>query len=253
MKKRAEDLRIICLRELESNYFYFELQSEHAFENIIPGQFVNILVKGSPSTFLRRPFSIHFVDYNKNALQLLIKVVGEGTRFLSGMKEGETLNVLFPLGNGYSVKAEQNALLIGGGYGIAPLYHLGHEIVRLGGKVTFLLGARTAKDLVLLEKFEKLGKLEITTEDGSMGVKGLVLEHPVLKTTYSGIYTCGPELMMKAVSVYAEKTNTNCEVSLDHIMGCGIGVCLSCVAKTVRGHETSCTHGPVFNSKDVIW
>jgi dihydroorotate dehydrogenase electron transfer subunit len=254
MKKRAEDLRITDKAELESNYFYFELQSEKAFEKIIPGQFVNILVSGSPSTFLRRPFSIHYVDYSKNTLQLLIKVVGEGTRFLSGMKKGDKLNVLYPLGNGFTIKTENNALLIGGGYGIAPLYHLGDELIKAGGKVSFLLGARTKTDLVMLERYKQLSELFVTTEDGSLGFQGKVLDHPELETNhFSSIFTCGPEPMMKAVASFAKSRQTNCEVSLDQIMGCGIGVCLSCVAKTVRGHETSCIHGPIFNTKELVW
>lgn len=254
MKKRAEDLRIIDIAELESNYFYLELQSQNAFEHIIPGQFVNILVAGSPTSFLRRPFSIHYVDYDKNAMQLLIKIVGDGTRFLSSMKVGDLLNVLYPLGKGYTVKADENALLIGGGYGIAPLYHLGDEIIKAGGKISFLLGARSAKDLVMLDRYESMSDLWITTEDGSLGFKGRVLEHPELEEKlFSAVYTCGPEPMMKAVAAFAKEKQISCEVSLDQIMGCGIGVCLSCVAPTVRGHETSCIHGPVFNTKELVW
>lgn len=255
MKKRVEPLKIIDKKALQSDYIYYEIQSEKGLEEIIPGQFVNIDVKDSKSTFVRRPFSIHNVNYDKNTIELLIKVVGPGTDALNQLQIGENMDVMFPLGNGYNISSENKALLVGGGYGISPLYHVATELIKIGVEPVFLFGARTQTDFILLDKFEKLAQLEITTEDGSLGHQGLVTQHPILKNArkFKKIYTCGPEPMMEAIGKYAESNNIICEASLDHMMGCGFGVCLCCVTKTVNGNEVVCTKGPVFNTKDIVW
>lgn len=256
MKKRQSIVSIVSKREFPGNYILWEIRPPEKLEFIVPGQFISVLVENNPKVFLRRPFSIHQVDYHSNTIWFLMKMVGEGTRSLGSLREGDHMDILYPLGNGFSLIENANVLLVGGGYGIAPLYHLAEELIQKNTQVTFLFGAKTNTDLILKEKFEKHGKLMITTEDGSEGFKGMVTSHPVLshpENRIDFIYTCGPEAMMYAVADIALKHNIDCELSLDHVMGCGIGVCLSCVAKTVRGHETSCIHGPVYNSKDLVW
>jgi dihydroorotate dehydrogenase electron transfer subunit len=256
MKKRVEELKIIDKQALRSNYIFWEIQSEEAFDYIVPGQFINVHVKDSPTTFVRRPFSIHRVDYEKRSIQFMMKVVGDGTEALSNLEIGEKMDVLFPLGNGFSITDEEAALLVGGGYGIAPLYHIAQELLAKGKKPYFMFGARTEEDFILLDKFRSLAELFITTEDGSLGHKGRVTDHPVWKERLSEIgkiYTCGPEPMMEAVARIAEDNDIPCEASLDQTMGCGIGVCLTCVKKTIRGNEATCLHGPVFNTKDIVW
>lgn len=256
MQKRSEDLIITRIDALQKDFMFFEVASENPFDFIVPGQFVNAYVPGSKTTFLRRPFSIHDVDYAKNTLQLLIKVVGDGTKALSEMQAGVKLNLIYPLGNGFSLDVEGEVLLVGGGYGIAPLYHLAKELLVRKAKPVFLLGGRTKDHLVLLDKFAELAELHISTEDGSLGHKGLLTQNPVVTEMIKKVkrvYSCGPELMMKAISQIAEQNNIDCEVSLDHLMGCGIGVCLCCVAPTVNGNEVVCTTGPVFNSKILKW
>ncbi|MFC2114449.1 dihydroorotate dehydrogenase electron transfer subunit, partial [Bacteroidota bacterium] len=220
------------------------------------GQFINVHVKDSPTTFVRRPFSIHTVDYEKNSIQFMMKVVGDGTNALSKLNVGDSMDVVFPLGNGFAISDEEEVLLVGGGYGIAPLYHVAQELMKKGKKPNFLFGAKTETDFILLDKFRDVAPLYLSTEDGSIGYKGLVIHHPVLKekkNTFKKIYTCGPERMMEAVAHFAENSEIQCEASLDQVMGCGIGVCLSCVKKTVRGNEATCLHGPVFNTKDITW
>jgi len=256
MKKKQGYLQLKDKTIFSNNYVLFELRVEEKFDFIVPGQFINVKVENQPDTFLRRPFSIHDVDYEKNTILFLMKIVGNGTKMLSKVSTEDKIDVLYPLGNGFTLAENKKVLLTGGGYGIAPLYHLAKELISKQCEVYFLLGAKTITDLILLEKFENLADLSITTEDGSSGFKGRVTQHPYLQdkiTDFDCIYCCGPEPMMKAVSLLAIEKNVNCEVSLDQMMGCGIGVCLSCVAKTVRGHETSCIHGPVFNSKDIVW
>jgi len=256
MRKREEKLLITNKTAFPNGYILFELHSASKLEYIVPGQFINVLVEKTNKVFLRRPFSIHFVDYHKNTISFLMKIVGEGTKTLSSLNTGEFMSTLFPLGNGFSVPENKKVLLAGGGYGNAPLYHLGYELIANGNKVQFLLGAKKMDDLVLLEKFRKLSDMAITTEDGSMGFKGLITQHPLFTDSlnlFDYVFTCGPEAMMKAITTIANHNKIECEVSLDQIMGCGIGVCLSCVAKTVRGHEATCLHGPVYNSKDILW
>jgi dihydroorotate dehydrogenase electron transfer subunit len=222
-----------------------------------PGQFVEIRVDNSPDTFLRRPISIHFVDREANELWLLIQTIGEGTRRMAKYRVGETVNLLLPLGNGFSMpnkSDELRLLLIGGGVGVAPLLFLGDELKQAGFTSEFLLGARSKEDLVQLSDFRQRGTVYITTEDGSSGEKGYVTDHSVLQhNSYDRIYTCGPKPMMVAVARYATSRNIPCEASLENLMACGIGACLCCVEMTKEGHQCVCTDGPVFNINELTW
>ena len=221
-----------------------------------PGQFVHLLVKDSSSIFLRRPLSINYFDKEKNEMWLLLLSVGGGTKRISELKPGESLNLLFPLGNTFSMpdKLNQKTLLIGGGVGTAPLLFLGKKLLSEGFVPEFLLGGRTAIDISQMEHFEQIGKVHTTTEDGSLGEKGLITHHPILnETKFDKIYTCGPRPMMVAIAKYATQHNIDCEVSLENHMPCGFGACLCCVEKTKRGNICVCTEGPVFNIKELKW
>lgn len=223
---------------------------------ILPGQFVNVLVSDSRNTFLRRPISIHNVDYKENYLSLAVKNVGDGTSHICGKKEGEVLNLLIPLGNGFSTDFNQDEtiLLVGGGIGAAPLLYLSSVLRKKGAKVKVLIGARKESDLPLADKFCCFADTQFTTEDGSRGVKGFVTDHPWLKEPDCDmIMCCGPMPMMKAVAGVADKNGIGCEVSLENTMACGLGACLCCVEDTKEGHKCVCTEGPVFNIKDLKW
>ena len=136
----------------------------------------------------------------------------------------------------------------------APMLYLGEALLKMGCKPTFLLGARSKNDLLQLEQFEQFGDVYTTTEDGSMGEKGYVTMHSVLKDNkFDMIYTCGPKPMMVAVAKYAKANNIECEVSLENTMACGVGACLCCVEKTDEGHVCVCKEGPVFNIKKLLW
>lgn len=214
-----------------------------------PGQFVNILIDTVKDAFLRRPISVHDVD--GDTLVLMVKDAGPGTHQLCNCHEGDRFNLLLPLGRGFSVTPD--TLLIGGGVGIAPLLYLGREMVRQGYTPVFLLGARTEADLINLDEYRKLGRVEVCTEDGSLGVKGFVTSHPVLDEGWARCSVCGPMPMMKAVAAIAARNGIECEVSLENKMACGLGACLCCVEDTVRGNECTCTSGPVFNIKELKW
>lgn len=253
--KQLKDLKITSVEYLHPRFVLIKLKSDEALPEIKPGQFVEVKVEGSASTFLRRPISINYVDRNNNEIWLLVQLVGEGTKAMARLNEGDFLNVLFPLGNGFSVpKKGEKVLLVGGGVGVAPLLEYGKALKEVGAKPVFLLGARTKTDLMQLDLFGKYGDVYITTEDGTEGEKGFVTQHSVLtKESFDRISTCGPKPMMVAVARFAKANSIPCEVSLENMMACGLGACLCCVEKTVKGNVCVCKEGPVFNINDLTW
>lgn len=256
MKKYLLDLTVKAVERIHERYVLIRLTDDKPLPEMLPGQFVEIRVDGSPTTFLRRPISINFVDTEANELWLLVAVVGDGTRQLSRLQKGDTLNCLLPLGNGFTMpqKQAERILLVGGGVGVAPLLYMGAEMKKMGCEPTFLLGARTAKDLLMLDVFRKYGRVCVTTEDGSEGEKGFVTNHSLLQQErFDMIYTCGPTPMMKAVARYAKEKDIECEASLENLMACGLGACLCCVEKTTEGNLCVCKEGPVFNTKRLLW
>ncbi len=255
MGKRTEDLRIIENKHLGQDFFILELAGSSKITDFKPGQFVQVKIEGSQDTFLRRPISIYDIDYERNTFKLFIQIVGKGSAALSKLKSGDSLNLIYPLGNYFTLPGEyEKCLLIGGGVGIAPLLFLGKVMNSNGSLPDMLLGFRNSDRIFELDKFRKVGNVFITTEDGSAGEKGFVTGHSILsEKKYDRIYCCGPEPMMKAVASYCKINSILCEVSLENLMACGFGVCLCCIAETVRGNLCSCTDGPIFNVNDLKW
>ncbi len=256
MKKFMLDLIVKSNEALNSQYYILKLTSDEKLPPMLPGQFAEVRVDNSPDTFLRRAISINYVDEALNELWMLIQIVGAGTRKLSTLRAGDNLNLLLPLGNTFTMpkSKEDNILLIGGGVGIAPLLFWGSNLFKLGFKCNFLLGGRSKDNLLQLCEFEQFGNVFTTTEDGTFGEKGFVTQHSILKTNkFDSIYTCGPTPMMKAVAVYASKSDTFCEVSLENTMACGFGTCLCCVTDTINGNVCVCTEGPIFNITNLKW
>lgn len=211
-----------------------------------PGQFVNVAL---PGKFLRRPFCV--CSWVEDSMTLLYKVVGEGTRQLSALKEGTELDVLVGLGNGFDTAQSGDApLLCGGGLGAAPMYALCRALRSEGREVTVLLGFNTADEIVLEEDFKRLGaKLTLFTLDGSAGRRGFVTDlMPSL--TYSYVYSCGPMPMMRAVSAAAV---TGAQFSLEARMACGFGACVGCTIQTAGGLRRVCADGPVFRKEEILW
>ncbi|MCR4922288.1 MAG: dihydroorotate dehydrogenase electron transfer subunit [Bacteroidaceae bacterium] len=220
------------------------------------GQFAQLRVDNSPHAFLRRPISIHNVDRERNEVWFLVQIVGKGTKGLAQMKCHERLNAVLPLGNGFTLPERQTerVLLVGGGVGVAPLLLLGKQLSERGVRPTFLLGARSEKDLLQTEHFRHYGDLHVSTEDGSLGERGFVTQHPLMhEAHFDRVYVCGPKPMMVAVAHWAKSGNIWCEVSLENRMACGIGACLCCVEDTSEGHVCVCTEGPVFNIEQLKW
>ena len=256
MKKFMLDLLVKSNSRLNDQYFLLILTHTAPLPEMLPGQFVEVRVDNSPTTFLRRPISINFFDKENNELWLLIQKVGDGTRKLGELKPNDSVYLILPFGNSFSLPQSHDAklLLVGGGVGIAPMLFWGAKLKEMGFKPIFLIGGRSEANLLQLEEFKKYGELYCTTEDGSVGEKGFVTNHSILTDiNFDAIYTCGPTPMMKAVAAYAQKNNVDCEVSLENTMACGIGTCLCCVTDSVDGHVCVCTEGPVFNITKLKW
>ena len=274
MKKYILDLKVKAVERLSEKHILLKLTDVNSLPEMLPGQFVEVRVDGSSSTFLRRPISINFVDCTLNELWLMVAMVGDGTRQLGHLQVGDTLNCVLPLGNGFSVQSNSVALpsqgsettspqgiettlhkvlLVGGGVGVAPLLYLGAELKAQGSEVTFLLGGRSAKDVLELDLFNKYGRVCVTTEDGTLGEQGFVTNHSVLVESFDKIFTCGPTPMMKAVARYAKEKSIYCEASLENMMACGLGACLCCVEKTTEGNLCVCKDGPVFPINKLMW
>ena len=212
---------------------------------IAPGQFVNIKLEGK---FLRRPISV--CDYDDKTITLIYKVVGDGTEQMSKMTQGEQLDLLVGLGNGFNPeKAGERPLLIGGGVGIPPLYNLCKELIKMGSKPTVILGFNTKSEVFYEDAFKVLGaEVIVTTADGTHGVKGYVTN--AMDRDYTYFFTCGPMPMFKAIESVAK---TSGQYSFEERMGCGFGACMGCSCKTKYGNKRICKDGPVLYREEIIW
>lgn len=211
-----------------------------------PGQFVNIKLDG---LFLRRPISV--CDCVGDNLTLIYKAVGRGTEQMSRMKNGDELDLLTGLGNGYNTRTSGDTpLLIGGGVGVPPMYMLCKKLVAEGKKVTVVLGFNSKDDVFCEYEFKALGAdVHISTADGTYGTKGFVTD--VIKNLqYTFFYTCGPEPMFRAMH---KMMKTPGQYSFEERMGCGFGACMGCSCKTLMGNKRICKEGPVMESEEIIW
>ena len=255
MKKYVLDMTVRDVSRISPKHVLIRLTDDKPLPEMLPGQFVEVRVDGSPTTFLRRPISINMVDRERNELWLLVAMIGDGTRRLGKLKPGDTLNCVLPLGNAFTMPdADASCLLVGGGVGMAPMLYLGSRLRQQGIQPTFLLGGRTKDDLLEMDAFQRIGRVCVTTEDGTMGEKGFVTNHSVLQESFDRIYTCGPKPMMVAVARYAAQQRIDCEASLENMMACGLGACLCCVEKVKDdGNVCVCKEGPVFNTRRLLW
>ena len=230
--KIAKDVYKMCLRGDTS-----------AVSN--PGEFVNIQLDGF---YLRRPISV--CDAEGDVLTLIYKVVGKGTQVMSEMPKGTELRVMTGLGNGYDLSLSGEApLLVGGGVGVPPMYLLAKRLLAQGKKVSVVLGFNTADEVFYEDAFKALGcEVQVTTVDGSHGVKGFVTD--ALPEHYTYFYTCGPMPMFKALN---KAVKTSGQFSFEERMGCGFGACMGCSCKTLTGNKRICKDGPVLKKEEIIW
>ena len=250
-----ESAKVIEHREIGAGYRYLVFAVPKMAAELQPGQFVHVRVPALDTSALRRPFSVF--DAENGQVTVLYKTVGRGTAALNVVKACDEINVLGPLGHGFPLKCDGVPLLVGGGYGVAPLHFLAK---RLKGCKLFI-GGRSAADLLALDKFKALGVEVFTaTNDGSAGVKGLVtdpLDDELAKFRAKGekfeLFACGPDPMLRAVAMRATGTGSKGWISMDRHMICGVGACYACIQKTVRGNSRCCIEGPVFAAEDLVW
>jgi dihydroorotate dehydrogenase electron transfer subunit len=238
------------------------------------GQFVMVKVNPAIDPLLRRPFGVfdlgtfetEFTDCGRQSyLEILYKVVGKGTEMLSTLHQGDHLDILGPLGKGFtSGDPSGEKLLVGGGVGLAPLYYLAKELAKDGSTVNLFAGGRNKEDVLCITEFERLGvETYVATDDGTLGARGLVTEvfEEQLAKVKPGaiIFACGPFPMLRAVALLAEKYRVPCQVSLEAYMACGVGACLGCVVKGKNHSDATpdyrcvCKDGPVFDASDLLW
>ena len=221
-----------------------------AIPTCFPGQFVQVKTDAQ-GVMLRRPISICDVN-DKNELALFVKPVGDGSRWIAAREKEDTMNIIIPLGHGftgYEDVSGKKILLAGGGVGAAPLVFLSKILVENGASVSVALGGRTKTDIDGVEMlYDKDAFTTVSTNDGSCGETGLITQNSIFNHNFDKIYCCGPTPMMKAVAKIAKERKIWCEVSLENMMACGLGACLCCVQTTSdSGNVCVCTEGPVFN------
>ena len=210
-----------------------------------PGQFINIQLSGK---FLRRPISV--CDYDGNSVTIIYKVVGSGTEYMSELQQGDELDILTGLGNGFDTeKSGENPVLVGGGVGVPPMYSLAKRLLAAGKTPAAILGFNTASEIFYKEEFEALGiETILATADGSVGSKGFVTD--ALPEAFDTFCACGPMPMLRALCARTEKPGF---LSLEARMGCGFGACMGCTIETAHGPKRICKEGPVFRKEELIW
>jgi dihydroorotate dehydrogenase electron transfer subunit len=260
--KFQEDAQILGNRRIQGDYYQIDLATGRIAAQVEPGQFVHLQIPTLEQHILRRPFSVYDVDPASGRLSIIYKIVGEGTRHLSEVKPGTAANLLGPLGRGYtSPTPGSTPIIVAGGYGCAATYLLAKCSPEPG---ICLIGGKTTGDLLLVDEFTALGtEVRVSTEDGSQGHQGLVTEllDELLasKPVAPCIYACGPNPMLKAVGEVALKHGIDAEISLDHVMCCGVGACFTCVIKLKADNEAgweyvrTCREGPVFKASQAYW
>ncbi|HOE63900.1 MAG TPA: dihydroorotate dehydrogenase electron transfer subunit [Candidatus Sumerlaeota bacterium] len=243
--------RIIDVNFFESDYVSLTFKSPEIVAEAQPGQFVNIRVSEGPHPILRRPISIF--DADEEAVCILFKVVGEGTRLLSEVRKGDYLDVIGPIGHPFKIEPAP-ALLVAGGAGIAPLHFLGRRLRESGFDVHLIYGVRTRKEAVAAIDLVRVStRLTIVTEDGSLGERGLATDFINKKTLGDrAVYACGPEPMLAALQTKLAAMGKSAQFSLESRMACGAGACQGCAIATQSGYQRVCADGPVFDSDKIL-
>jgi dihydroorotate dehydrogenase electron transfer subunit len=218
-----------------------------------PGQFV--MVGCGPESLLRRPLSVHRTSEDKTRLALMFAVVGKGTNWLARRQAGDKVDLLGPLGNGFTIQpTTRNVLLIAGGIGIAPLCFLAQEAKKKSGSVALLLGAATSAQLCPDKLLPDDTECITATEDGTAGRKGMITEClPELSGRADQVFACGPTAMYRELVSGGLLRTKPVQISLEVRMACGLGVCYGCAVKTKKGLKQVCQDGPVFELDDILW
>ena len=256
MKYIQDQFRIASKKAIGRDIYSFEIYCPAAAQAAVPGQFVHIRANGFT---LRRPISICGIDKDKGTLRIVFEIRGEGTAEIARLNEGDLIDMLAPLGHGFTLMPEaKKTVLIGGGIGTPPMLPLAGIY---GDKAVVISGFRNASAVILQEDFRRTGAETILcTDDGSMGIHGFVtdpLKELAAKGGIDAVYACGPMPMLKNIAAICRENGIYCEISLEERMACGIGACLGCACRTVRNDEEYfahvCKDGPVFKAEEVLW
>lgn len=251
-----ETAKVVCQKEISPDIFDMTISFPSGAKEAKPGQFVAIYCKGG-ERLLPRPISICGIDQEAGTLRIVYRIAGAGTREISTWKEGDSFEIMGPLGNGFTPK-DNKAIIIGGGIGVPPMLELAKQ---MDCEKTVVLGYRNADSTFLKDEFEAIADVKIATDDGSEGVHGTVVD-AIREYAVEGdtIYACGPMPMLKALAAYADEHGMEAQISLEERMACGIGACLGCITKSkTKDHHTNvnnkriCKEGPVFDAKEVVF
>jgi len=265
-QSRLSTNEIIENLEICPGYFRMRIACGSAFQDAVPGQFVMVRIHGRATPLLSRPFSIHDLILQPSgvvAFDILYKIVGAGTEKLSGIPAGDRLDVLGPLGRGFSTRGNYDRIhMVAGGIGIAPFVFLGRHLMRQGircEQLSLFMGGRSSGDLLCLDMFEQMGiGLHKTTDDGSAGQCSLVtkpLAEAFGQTKPDIIFACGPTPMLREVMKLSRQNDIPCQVSIETMMACGMGACLGCAVEQAGTQSTylhACVDGPVFDADRIV-
>ncbi len=262
MQKHQENATVVSQKQLGDGIFDLTLEAKAIANEAKAGQFVSVY-SNDPSKLLPRPISLCGFDKEKGTIRLVYRVTGEGTgtEEFSKLREGDTVRLIGPLGNGFTVISGKKAFLIGGGIGVPPMLQLAKEIVReQTAPIQVVMGYRD-DNTFLLDEFKELAESFVSSDNGAVGTKGTVVD--AIKENgleAEVIYACGPMPMLRALKDYAAANDMECFVSMEERMACGIGACLACVCNSKEKDEHTnvnnkriCKEGPVFNARDVEW
>jgi len=256
-KPALERVRVLANHRIAQGVGLMVLAAPRCAASVLPGQFVHLRVSSGTDVLLRRPFSIHRAYDDR--VEILYQILGAGTLRMAEKPVGdETMDLVGPLGHGWSApEGLAHVLLVAGGLGAAPLGMLAERLAERGVAVTVAQGAPTVTRLVARELFERVARrVEVATDDGSAGERGFVtgpVERLLDSERFDVVYTCGPEAMQRAIARLALSKGVSCQVSLERLMACGVGACLSCTVSTTQGLKRACVDGPVFNAEEVVW
>ncbi len=265
--------KVIKNDKINRNCRHLVVHAPEIVEKAMPGQFVHVLCSSSCDPLLRRPLGINDLDIQAGTFSMLYEIRGKGTKLLAERCAGETLDIIGPLGNGFTMPKSPhcNVLIIAGGFGAAPLYYLAKELsnTQKSGSITVILGASTSEMLLMPDAFRKLtADVRIATDDGSEGCCGFAtIPMAEYVQEYDNslpliIYACGPTPMLKSIAEFSNEHELSCQISSEAKMACGVGACMGCVIKVKDNtsentdlfkYVRSCKEGPVFDAKEVIW
>jgi dihydroorotate dehydrogenase electron transfer subunit len=256
-KPAIERVTVLANDRIAQGVGLMVLKAPRCAESVLPGQFVHLRVATGADILLRRPFSIHRAEGDR--VEILYQILGEGTLRMAEKSVGDaSMDLVGPLGRGWSApEGIAHALIVTGGLGAAPLGMLAEQLALRGVAVSVAMGAPTQERLVARDLYERVARrVELSTDDGSAGEHGFVTgpaQRLLAEERFDIVYTCGPELMQRAVAALAAEAGVPCQISLERLMACGIGACLSCVVSTRDGLKRACVDGPIFDAEEVVW